>query len=159
MRLRTPSAGSFTPSTSIGLTTVMFLQCSFAKKYSVRTETNQNNIFYGCVSVCFGEPKTKNVGLFRFILLFRTYIKTTKKRPVSNQTETTLNFLKNAQICSLSNCLDGLLFHKNYKFSEKVSKYAPYQTVAVGLCLFRMKHWNSLFGIETKQTKQMFCFR
>ncbi len=49
---------------------------------------------------------------------------------------------------------------KNLKFSEKILKYAPYQTVSVGLLfiLVQSKHQNSLFGIEAKQLKQTFYF-
>jgi hypothetical protein len=69
------------------------------KKNTVRTKTNRNKICFGCVSVCFVKPNTKIFGLFQFVSVFRTYIETTEtNRTVSNQTETTLNFL------SLSNC-------------------------------------------------------
>ncbi len=71
------------------------------KKISVPTETNRFDLFR--------ENKNKK---FQFGLVFRTYIETTKTieqtELFSNepkQTETTLNFLKNTQICSLSNCL------------------------------------------------------
>ncbi len=49
---------------------------------------------------------------------------------------------------------------KNLKFSKKILKYAPYQTVSVGLLfiLVQSKHQNSLFGIEAKQLKQTFYF-
>jgi hypothetical protein len=48
------------------------------KYISVRTETNRNKICCGFVSVCFVKPKTKNVGLFRFVSVFRTYNETTE---------------------------------------------------------------------------------
>jgi hypothetical protein len=41
-------------------------------KISVWTETNQNKICFGFVSVCFVKPKTKNFGLFRYVSVFRT---------------------------------------------------------------------------------------
>jgi hypothetical protein len=34
------------------------------KKNSVLTKTNRNKICFGCVSVCFVKPKTKNFGCF-----------------------------------------------------------------------------------------------
>ncbi len=75
------------------------------KKISVRTETNQKRICFGCVSFCFVKPKTKKFCLFRFVLVFRTYIETNKtNRTVSKQPETTRNFMKSTKICSLSNC-------------------------------------------------------
>jgi hypothetical protein len=78
---------------------------SKGKQNSVRTETNRNKIYFGCVSACFVKPKTKNFVLFQFVSVFRTYIETTEtNRTVSKQTETTLNFLKNTKASSLSNC-------------------------------------------------------
>jgi hypothetical protein len=70
--------------------------------------------------------KTKNFGLFWFVPkqteLFR-------KKP--KQTKTALNFLKNTQICSLSNCL-GWSF----------------------VCWFNQNIETLCFGIEEKQPKQ-----
>jgi hypothetical protein len=75
------------------------------KKISVRTKTNQNQICFSFVSVCFVKPKTKSFVLFWSVSVFGTYIKTIEtNRTVSKQTETTLNFHKNTKICSLSNC-------------------------------------------------------
>ncbi len=78
------------------------------KIISVRTETNQNKIRIGFVSVCFMKPKTKNFGLFR---CFEPISKQPKQTELFHnkpkQTETTLNFLKNTQIYSLLNCLGG----------------------------------------------------
>jgi hypothetical protein len=55
-------------------------------KISVRTETNRNKICFGFVWVCFVKPKTLK---FRFVSVFRTYIKTTEtNRTVSKQTKT-----------------------------------------------------------------------
>ncbi len=58
---------------------------------------------------------------------------------------------------------------ENHKFSEKIPKYAPYQSVSAGLLFVSVqsKHRNSLFWYrsETKQTEQnrknrkTFCFR
>jgi hypothetical protein len=70
---------------------------------TVRTVTNRSpqDLF----RLCFGKPITTNFCLFRLVSVFRTYIQTTEtNRTVSKQTETTLNFLKNTKICSLSNC-------------------------------------------------------
>ncbi len=39
-------------------------------KNSVLTKTNQNKICFGCVTVCFVKPKTKNFGLFRLLRCF-----------------------------------------------------------------------------------------
>ncbi len=62
--------------------------------------------------------------------MFRTYIETTEtNRTVSKQTETTLNFLKNTKICSLSNCFG----RSSVYFSSIETQY---------------------FGIEAKQPKQ-----
>jgi hypothetical protein len=48
--------------------------------FSVRTETNQNSICFGCFSVCFAKQKK----FVRFVSVFRTGIETT---------ETNRNFL------------------------------------------------------------------
>jgi hypothetical protein len=79
------------------------------KKYgSNRNKPKPPQICFGCVSVCFVNPITKNFCLFRLVSVFRTYKETTEtNRTVSKQTETTLNFLKNTKICSLSNCFHG----------------------------------------------------
>ncbi len=83
------------------------------KKISVRTETNRNKICFGFVSVCFMKPKTKNFRLFRFVSVFRTYIKTTEtNRTVSKQTETN---------------------RKNPKFSESMLSIKLFW---LGFCLF-----------------------
>ncbi len=69
-----------------------------------------------------------------FVSVFRTYIETTEtNRAVSKQTETTLNFLKNTKICSLSNC---------FGWSSSVS--------------VESKHRNSLFWYrsETAETNR-----
>ncbi len=47
--------------------------------FSVQTETNRNSICLSYFSVCFfAKPKHFFFGLFRFILMFRTSIETTK---------------------------------------------------------------------------------
>ncbi len=75
------------------------------RKFFVPTQTNQNKICFGSVSVCFVKTKNKNFGLFQFVSVFQTYIETTEtNRTVLKQTETTLNFLKKNKMCSLSNC-------------------------------------------------------
>jgi hypothetical protein len=85
-------------------------------------------LFFGL----FCETKSKN---FRFVSVFRTYIETTEtNRNVSKQTKTTLNFLKNTKICSLSNCFCWSLF------------------VSV-----QGKHWNSLFQ-NRSETTETNCF-
>jgi hypothetical protein len=109
------------------------------KKNFGSNRTNRKEICFGCVSVCFVKPKTKIFGLFRFVSVFRTYIETTEtNRTVSNQTETTRN---------------------NPKFSEKIPKYALFQTVSVGLLFVsvQLKHRNSLFGKECETTETN-CF-
>ncbi len=83
------------------------------KYFSLQTEKIRNKICFGRVSVCFLKPKTKIFGLFQFVAAFQTYIETTEaNRTVSKQTETNQN---------------------NPKFSEKLPKYAFYQTVLVAL--------------------------
>ncbi len=68
-------------------------------------ETKQKNFGSNRNKICFGlfrETKNKQI---RFVSVFRIYIETTEtNKTVSKQTETTLNFLKNTKICSLSNC-------------------------------------------------------
>jgi hypothetical protein len=46
--------------------------------FSVRTETNQNSICFGCFLVCFAKPKNIFFSLFWFVSVFRTNIKTTE---------------------------------------------------------------------------------
>jgi hypothetical protein len=69
--------------------------------------SNRNKICFGFVSVCFVKPNTKIFGLIWFVSVFRTYTKQLKQtelfRIKPKQTETTLNFLKNTKILSLSN--------------------------------------------------------
>jgi hypothetical protein len=50
---------------------------------------------------------------------------------------------------------------KNPKFSEKIPKYAPYQTVSVGLLFVSVqsKHRKSLFRYKCETTKTNFLFR
>jgi hypothetical protein len=120
--------------------------------------------------------------------VFRTYIETTEtNRTVSykpKQTKATLNILKNTQIYSLLNCLVGLLFvsvqsnikticfgieakqpkqtvSKQTKKNEKIEKYAPYQTVSVGLLfvLVQSKHRKSLFRYRNETTETNVLFR
>ncbi len=74
------------------------------KKFLVRTETNRNKICFGCVSVCFVKPKTKIFGLLRCYKPISKQPKQTELFWIKpKQTETTLNFLKNTKILSLSN--------------------------------------------------------
>ncbi len=70
-------------------------------KISVRTKTNRNKICFGCVSICFVKLKTKNFGFFR---CFEQSRNNWNKQNCFEQTETTINFLKNTKMCSLSNC-------------------------------------------------------
>ncbi len=129
------------------------------------------------------KPKTKYFGLFRFVSVFRIYIETTETNStVSKQTETTKKFLKNTQICSLSNglgwssvCFSSVetsklsfgittetnCFETNWKpgktlhFMKKIPKYALYQTVLVRLLFVSVqsKHWNSLFRYRSETTE------
>jgi amino acid permease len=105
---------------------------------------------------------------------------TETNRTVSKQTKTTLNFLKNTKICSLSNCFGWasvcvsvhLFFsieakqptktnRNNPKFSKKIPKYAFYQTVLVALLFVSVqsKHRNSLFWCRSETTKTNGLFR
>ncbi len=162
------------------------------QKNTVRTVTNRNpqdlfRLCFGCVSICFVKPKTTNFCLFRLVSVFRTYIEITEtNRTNSKKTETTLNFLKNTKICSLSNCFhwSSVLFRFNRnietlyrnnrnklfqnkpnkpgkpKFSEKIPKYAPYQTVSVSLLFVSVqsKHRNSLFRNRSETTETNILF-
>ncbi len=85
-----------------------------------RTETNRNNICFGCGSVCCVKPKTKIFGLFRCF------------EPISKQSKQTELFQ---------------IKPKQPKIFWKIPKYALYQTVSVGLLFVSVqsKHGNSLF--------------
>jgi hypothetical protein len=96
----------------------------------------RNKICFSWISVCFVKPKTKHFGLFQFVSVFWTYIKTTEtNRNVSKQTKTTLNFLKKYQNMLSINCFGCHLF------------------VSV-----QSKHWNSLFRYSNKIT-EISCFK
>ncbi len=91
------------------------------------------------VSVVFRFVSRNQKQTFRFVSgfvsVFSTYIETTEtNRAVSKQTETTLNFLKNTNICSLSNC---------FGWSSSVS--------------VESKHRNSLFRYRSETTETN-CF-
>ncbi len=74
--------------------------CPRNEQKEFRFEPKQD-LFRLCFCL-FCEAENKKI---QFVSVFRTFIKTTEtNRTVSKQTETTLNFLKNTQICSLSNC-------------------------------------------------------
>jgi hypothetical protein len=98
------------------------------KIFSVRTETNRNKICFGCVSVCFVKPKTKIFGLFRcFEPISKQPKQTELFRIKPKQTETSLNFLKNAKIWSLSNlfgwssvCFGSIIIWNNWKQSSSL---------------------------------------
>jgi hypothetical protein len=90
----------------------------------------------------FLKPKTKIFLFFRFFSMFRTFIETTgTNRTFSKQTETTLNFLKNAKICSLSNC---------FGWASVVSVQSKHQN---SLSLYRSETCtrNKLFQNKPKQ--------
>ncbi len=88
-------------------------------KILVRTETNWKKICFYCVSVCFVKPKTKKFGLFCFVSVFWTYIEKIKtNRTALKQTETTLNFLINTKICSLSTVSVGFLLFGSFETSK-----------------------------------------
>ncbi len=101
------------------------------KQTNKNFDSNRNKPKQDLFRLCFGlfcEIKNQN---FRFVLVFRTYIETIEtNRTVSEQTKTTLNFLKN-------------------------TKYALYQTVSVGLLFvsIQSKHQNTLFQYRSKTTK------
>jgi hypothetical protein len=65
------------------------------------------------------------------------------KQTISKQTKTNLNN------------------RKNPKFPEKLPKYAPYQTVSVGLLfvLVQSKHRKSLFGFRSETTETNILFQ
>jgi hypothetical protein len=150
--------------------------------------SNQNKPKQDLFQLCFGLFRETKNQKFRFVSVFRTYIETPEtNRTVSKQTKTTLNFQKNTKICSLSNCfclfrfngnIDILCFsieakqpkqtvskqtetnRNNPKFSEKIPKYALYQTFSFALLFISVlsKNRNSLFRYRTKQLKQSFFF-
>jgi hypothetical protein len=71
---------------------------------------NQNKPKQDLFRLCFVKPKAKKFGLFRcFEPISKQPKQTELFRNKPKQTKTTLNFLKNFQICSLSNCFFGLL--------------------------------------------------
>jgi hypothetical protein len=82
------------------------------------------------------KPKTKDFGLFRFVLVFRTYIETTEaKRSVSKQTKTNRN---------------------NPKFSKKYQNMLFIKLLV--FCLFRFnRNIESLcFGIHQNNRNKLF---
>ncbi len=82
------------------------------------------------------KPKTKNFGLFGFVLVFRTYIETTEtNRTVLKQNKTNCN---------------------NPKFSEKYQNMRSIKLFWLVICLFRFnRNFETLcLGIEAKQQKQ-----
>jgi hypothetical protein len=82
------------------------------------------------------------------------------KQTVSKQTEKNEKNEKNGKIRKKRK--KNFKNRKNSTFSVKSTKYAPYQTVSVGLLFVSVqsKHPNSLFRytVEAKQPKQTFCF-
>jgi hypothetical protein len=81
------------------------VRCPRNKQKKIRFE-QRNKICFGCVSVCFVKPKTKKFGLSRCFEPISKQLKETELlRNKPKQTETTLNVLKNTQICSPSNGL------------------------------------------------------
>jgi hypothetical protein len=74
------------------------------------------------------------------------------KQTVSKQTEKTEKNEKNEKTEKT---------RKNPKFSVKKAKYAPYQTVSVGLLFvsIQSKHQNSLFRYRSETTKTNVLFR
>ncbi len=106
---------------------------SSKRKKWVRTKTNRNKIFFGCVSVCLVKPKSK------ISFLFRTYIETTEtNRTLSTQTETNRN---------------------NHKFTETYQNMLSIKLFRLVFCLFRFNPntGTRCFGIEFKTTETN-CF-
>jgi hypothetical protein len=135
---------------TFGSGTLVFCRMSSkqTKRISVRTKTRSDSVVFQFVSwnqkekisVCFGVSN-----------LYRN------NWNKQNRFETTLKFMKNTKICSLSNCFgwssvcfgsietsklcfgieakqpETNCFGNNPKFSEKIPKYALYQTVSVAL--------------------------
>jgi hypothetical protein len=81
------------------------------KQTKINFGLNRNKPKQDLFRVCFGlfrETKNKNFGLFRCFEPISKQPKQTKLfRNKTKQTKTTQNFMKNAQIYSLLNCLDG----------------------------------------------------
>jgi hypothetical protein len=64
------------------------LGCPRNNQIFVSVQTNRNSICFGCFSICFAKPKNFFLGLFRFVSVFRTSIKTTEtNRIFTKQTE------------------------------------------------------------------------
>jgi hypothetical protein len=91
----------------------------------------KQDLFWLCFGL-FGETKNKK---FRFVLVCFSVSNLPKQtelfRKKPKQTETALNFQKNTQICSLSNCLGWF-----------------------AVCWFNQNIETLCFGIEAKQPKQ-----
>ncbi len=93
---------------------------------SNRNEPKQDLLRF-CFSL-FWETKNKKFRFVSVCLVVSTYIETTEtNRTVSKQPETTQNFLKNTEICSLSNC---------FGWSS--------------VCFSSIEHQNSLFRYKTE---------
>ncbi len=149
------------------------------QKNSVRTETKTNKICFCCVSVCFVKPKTKNSGLF---WCFETN-ETNRKNPKFSEK---YQYLLSIKLFRLVFCLfrfnwniETLCFgikpkqpkqtvlkqtktnRNNPKYSEKIPKYALYNTVSVALLFVsvQLKHWKSLFRYRTETTETKVLFR
>ncbi len=106
------------------------------KNFSQKRNKSKQDLF----RLCFMNQNKQKIlvcfGLFRFF------------KPISKQLKQTELFRNKPN---------------NPKFSEKIPKYALYQTVSVALlCVsVQSKHQNSLFQyrrLEAKQPKQTFCF-
>ncbi len=104
------------------------------KIFLVRTKQTKTR----SVSVVFRKTKNKkNLSLFRFVSVFRTYI---EKNP------------------SKQNCFEAN--QNNPRFSGKYRNMLSIKLFRLFFCLFWSNRNTEIlcFGIEAKQLKQMFCF-
>jgi hypothetical protein len=91
------------------------------------------------------------------LLRYRIETTETPKQTVSKQTEKTEKKTKKPR----KKLKKNEKTEKNHKFSVKIAKYAPYQTVSVGLLFVSVqsKHRNSLFRYESETTETNVLFR
>ena len=114
-----------------------------SKQTKIYFGSNRNKPKQDLFRVCFGlfcETKNKKISVcFGLFQCFKPISKQPKQtelfRYKPKQTKTTINFLKNTQIYSLSNCLGGS-----------------------SVCFVQLKHRNSLFLYRSETTKTN-CFQ
>ncbi len=113
--------------------------------------SNPNKPKQDLFQLCFGlfrEPKIKKFGLFRcFEPISKQPKQTELFRGKPKQTKTTLNFLKNTKICSLSNC-----------FGWSSVCFGSIETSKLSVSVKKRNNWNKLFRNKPKQTETTLNF-